>query len=87
MKHIIWYANVKYDKYDIYLICSHYLDITEMSHVDFDDSKDVIRDKTKEDTIAKDIEVVNLDDDEGEMKKHIVNEDYDTSKYFYTVKV
>ena len=66
---------------------SHYLDITEMSHVDFDDSKDVIRDKTKEDTIAKDIEVVNLDDDEGEMKEHIVNEDYDTSKYFYTVKV
>ena len=64
---------------------SHYLDITEMSHVDFDEPKDVIRNETKEDTIAKDIKVVDLDDDE--MKVDIVNKDYDTSKYFFTVTV
>ena len=66
---------------------SHYLDITEMSHVDFDDPKDVNRHETKEDTIAKDIEVVDLDD--GETKEHFVNEneDYDKSKYFFIVRL
>ena len=63
---------------------SHYLDITEMSHIDFDDSKDVDRNETKEDNIAKYIEVAGLDN--VEVKEHIANEDYDTGMYDLIVK-
>ena len=66
---------------------SHYLDITEMSHVDFDEPKHVTRNETNTDNIVgKDIEVVNLDD--GEIKDHLVNdnEDFDPSKYSLIAK-